>query len=481
MHRDTLFDNLVAPARIAAGLLLCAAVLSQGCQQPSQLERVQRSGELTIITRNGATAYYTGADGEPTGFEYDLAAQFAAFLGVDITVKAAERFPDLFPMLENGAGDLIAANISRTAERRRFLRFGPHYETVTAEVVYRRGEPRPVRTEDLVGNRIRVIAGSSYESLLQAAKLEYPDLQWQTISDGSIEDLLEAIDNGEIDYTLVDSTVLRISQRYFPGIRRGFSVGQPQALAWVFPSGDDDSLLQKAREFFALVSQDGRLAALKSAYFDSSDEYDHAGMFTFMQQVQNRLLDLRPLFEQTAAAHRMDWRLLAAVGYQESHWDPLATSPTGVRGLMMLTLRTAEQLGVSDRLDPEQSIDGGTRYLKDLIDNRIPKRIQQPDRLWLALAAYNIGFGHLEDARVLTERRGGNPDRWEDVSQGLLLLSKENWYTQTRYGYARGYEAVRYVNNIQSYYDTLVWMDTHSHPLLAGHRITEAPTPALNP
>ena len=193
---------------------------------------------------------------------------------------------------------------------------------------------------------------------------------------------------------------------------------------------------------------------------------DLVGMHTFTRQLRRRLPPLVPLFKEVAKAYDLDWRLLAAISYQESHWDPLASSYTGVRGLMMLTLKTAEQLGVDDRLDPRQSVDGGARYFVDLRE-RIPERIPEPDRSWMALAAYNMGMGHLEDVRILTQRQGGDPDSWKDVSQRLGLITQERYYRETRYGYARGHEARQYVSNIQSYYDTLIWMDTREHPLLA--------------
>ena len=184
-------------------------------------------------------------------------------------------------------------------------------------------------------------------------------------------------------------------------------------------------------------------------------------MFQFMKQVRNRLPALLPVFQEVGQVHNVDWRLLAAMGYQESHWDPNATSGTGVRGIMMLTRRTAGQLGISDRLDPEQSIEGGTRYFKRM-RKRIPARIPEPDRSWMALAAYNMGYGHLEDARVLTQKQGGNPDRWIDVKQNLPLLARKKWYKNTKYGYARGGEPVIYVENIRLYYDYLVGLDNRA-------------------
>ena len=139
-------------------------------------------------------------------------------------------------------------------------------------------------------------------------------------------------------------------------------------------------------------------------------------------------------------------------------WDPGAISPTGVKGLMMLTNDTARQMGISDRTDPAQSILAGADYLRHTHD-RIPARIPEPSRTWMALAAYNVGFGHLEDARVLTQSQGGNPDNWQDVKQRLPMLANPAYAGQLRYGNARGGQAVIYVRHIRRYYDLLVWAE----------------------
>ena len=165
------------------------------------------------------------------------------------------------------------------------------------------------------------------------------------------------------------------------------------------------------------------------------------------------LPDLRPLFEKYAS--EIDWKLLAAISYQESHWDPLATSPTGVRGLMMLTRNTAQSLGLSDRTDAEQSISGGMRYIQDMM-TKVPESVPQEERIWFALAAYNMGYAHMLDARALTAKQKGNPDSWADVKQRLPLLSQKPWYSKLTYGYARGHEAYTYVENIRKYQISLV-------------------------
>ena len=435
---------------------------TSGSNDTTRLERIQARGSLVLLTLNGATTYYIGAEGE-TGFEYDLARDFARFVDLPLEVITLPTLNELTRELQRGRGDFVAGNLSRTLDRRAELRFGPVYEVVSPVVVYRRGSARPHSVDDLKDRRLTLLAGTSYESLLREAD---PDLTWDVDAEASIEDLFEAITNEQIDATIVDSNILELNRRFFPAVRRAFTLDDPQDLAWAALRDDDDSLVQKMREYFALAREDGRLAELRERHYDHVENYEPVGSFTFMRRIRERLPPLRPLFEQAAAANDLDWRLLAAVGYQESHWNPQAVSRTGVRGVMMLTQRTARQLGVENRTDPEQSIQGGARYLRSMID-RMPERIQVPDRIWLALAAYNIGFGHLEDARVLTERQGANPDRWLDVRDHLPLLTQERWYSQTRFGYARGYEPVHFVENIRTFQEILMWMESRDHPLLA--------------
>ena len=438
--------------------------LYSGQDQLTQLEQAQQRGSLTVLTRNGASSYFIGRDGE-TGPEYDLAAAFAAYLGLDIEVEVADEFGNLGTLLDTRQGELIAANLTRTPDREKLFAFGPDYAEVKTLVIYKRGKARPRDVQDLLGLRLSVIAGSSYEALLENAREELPELQWTAEKAKGMEDLLLAIADGEIDATLSDSNIFKINSQFYPGLKIGFTLAESQPQAWAFLPGDDDSLVQKSRSFFKVINENGKLAEIRGRYGEKDHDLDRVGMFQFMKQVRNRLPTLLPLFQEAANVHNMDWRLLAAMGYQESHWDPDATSRTGVRGIMMLTQRTATQLGINDRLDPEQSIEGGARYFLRM-RKRMPRRIVEPDRTWMALAAYNMGWGHLEDVRVLTQKQGGNPDSWQDVNENLRLLSQEKWYRQTRYGYARGYEARQYVENIRGYYNTLVWMDTREHPML---------------
>ena len=446
-------------------VLMVLLLLTSGRHNLTELEQISERGRLVLLTINGATTYYLGPEGE-AGFEYDLAQQFADYLDVPLEVITRPSVGELVPTLQSGHGDFIAANLSQTLDRKRRIRFGPVYDEVKPVVVYRRGSRRPRTPEDLLEGRLAVIEGSSYGRFLSGWSDRF-DLAWETREGASIEDLLEAVSDEEIDYTIVDSNILDLNRRFFPAVRVGFEIDYAERLAWATRLSDDDTLVQKMREFFIQPDHEVRMTDLHDRYYGHIERYEAVGTFHFMQQMRDRLPLYRPLFEATAQAEGLDWRLLAAIGYQESHWDPAAVSPTGVRGLMMLTQRTARHIGVEDRLDPAQSIDGGARYLNSLLE-RLPERIQHPDRLWLALAAYNIGFGHMEDARRLTQRYGGDPDRWVDVREHLPLLTQERYFSQTRFGYARGYEALHYVESVRTFYEILVWMEGREHPLIVA-------------
>ncbi|MEJ2480566.1 MAG: transglycosylase SLT domain-containing protein, partial [Acidihalobacter sp.] len=196
--------------------------------------------------------------------------------------------------------------------------------------------------------------------------------------------------------------------------------------------------------------------------FGHVQDFDYVGTVRYIAHIHERLPAYEPLFKEAAEKTGLDWRLLAAIGYQESHWNPKAISPTGVRGLMMLTLDTAKHIGIANRLNPEQSVMGGAAYLVKL-RGWLPASIKEPDRTWFALAAYNVGIGHILDARDIAKRLGKNPNSWTEVKDVLPLLTQRKWYSHTANGYARGREAVRYVQNIRSYYDILMWLGNHKN------------------
>ncbi|HLP31418.1 MAG TPA: membrane-bound lytic murein transglycosylase MltF [Geothrix sp.] len=447
--------------RIAIGLMLVPFL--QACSQAdTQLERVLQKGELRIITRNAATTYYEGPEG-PRGIEYELAQGFAESLGVKLKVVPAANVADVLHRLGEGDGDLAAAGLTDTPAREVEFRFTPPYQTITQQVVYRVGSRRPATPADLKG-KMEVVSDSSHAERLKALRGSYPSLAWDENGSVDSEELLALVWDRVVDYTVADSNELALNQRFYPELRVAFDISDAQPLAWAFRKESDDSLYLAAVDYFQRIEEDGTLSRLVERNYGHVENFDYVGSRTFQRHVEARLPSYQPFFQRAAMDNDLDWRLLAAMAYQESQWDPKAISPTGVKGMMMLTSLTASDLGVDRRTDVDQSIDGGARYLKDLL-TRLPGRIDYPDRLWFALAAYNVGLGHLEDARVLTEMRGGNPDLWKDVKESLPLLSKRTWYLRTRYGYARGNEPVKYVENIRSYYDILLWSTDQSRPV----------------
>jgi len=454
---------------LAIAMVLLLPLAFSGQDNPSQLEQVLQRGSLQVLTRNGASSYYLGADG-PTGPEYELAKSFADYLGVELEITVTKSFSGLEGELNQQRGDLIAANLTRTPEREMRFNFGPDYLDTTTDVIYRRGSKRPDDVAGLVGMNIMVIAGSSYEEVLRELKADHPGLEWQAQENTGIEELLLAVSDGAIDATLVDSNIYRINRPFYPRVASAFELDNSLPHAWAFRNGSDDTLVQKAHSFMLTAREAGLLEAIEKQFYSYPEQLGQVSMRQFLIQVRARLPELLPYFRETANRVGMDWRLIAAIGYQESQWDPEAVSFTGVRGIMMLTRQTARQVGIDDRLDPEQSIYGGAKYFLELYQ-RLPDRIDDPDRVWFTLAAYNLGMGHLEDVRILTETLGGNPDVWADVEESLDLLSQERYYSELRHGYARGFEARKFVANVQRYYDTLRWMDTRAHPLLATQEL----------
>ena len=470
-----MFAHIVLRIRTTACLLATAILLLlAGCdgsaaKQPSTLERVQEDGVLRVITRNSPTTYFQDRAGE-TGFEYELAKRFADNLGVELKVETADNLDDLFTRLNQSNGPVLAAaGLVASEGRKAQANFSRAYLDVTPQIIYRDGQRRPSRPEELIGRRILVLKGSSHAEQLAELKKTLPELQYEESADVEVVDLLRMVDEGQVDLTLVDSNELAMNQVYFPNVRVAFDLGQARSLGWAVAAGEDDSLLREANHFLALVEENGSLQRLKERYYGHVDVLGYVGAYTFAKHLQQRLPRYEQQFKQAAEKHKVDWRLLAAIGYQESLWTADATSKTGVRGLMMLTQATAQAMGVVNRLDPKQSIAGGAKYFT-LVHSGLTEDMSEPDRTWFALAAYNIGIAHLSDARKMAQAEGLNPNKWLDVQKMLPRLSQKRWYSKTRYGYARGGETVHFVRNVRRYYDILNWV---TQPQLEGTRLAE--------
>jgi len=438
------------------------------------LDQILETGELRVVTRNSPTSYTITPDG-PTGPEYDLVRAFAEELGVALVIQSVESVSEILPMLLSGEAHMAAAGLSVTESRRKYLSFGYPYESVDVHLIYKLGTGRPRSVEDILDRSIEVMASTSHVGMLDQLKAEHPNLIWTENADVEAAELLEKVATGEIDLTVSDSTDFDIQRHFYPDLRIAFDLYVDDPLAWAFPKRSADSLLSRADDFLIGADRSGVLARVHDRYYGHTKKYDYVGTRNFIRHFESRLPRYRATFESAGAESGVDWRLLAAIGYQESHWRANAVSPTGVRGIMMLTQATADYLGIDDREDPENSIRGGAQYYSRQTE-RVADTVSEPDRTWMALAAYNVGFNHLKDARMIVEWEGGDPDLWIDISKALPLLAQRKWYSKVPYGYARGWEPVLYVNNIRAYYNILKWLTEKEAPQPDAIGEAEGPT-----
>ncbi|NDH39556.1 MAG: membrane-bound lytic murein transglycosylase MltF [Gammaproteobacteria bacterium] len=387
-----------------------------GCLESSELTPVEAGQELVVVTRNTPTTYFFDGD-RASGFDYSLVKRFAQQHGMTLRIKVAFSLPELFDMLERGEAHIAAAGLSKSLERD--TRFH-------ASLPYLHQQPLVVQSQ-------------------------MPDLSWREIHAADSLELMQLVTDGKAELAIVDSIEFSIQQRLFPRIVAALELGEFAPVVWYLPrtpAGAETQLL--VDDFIEAAHASGDIAQLERLHFGRFMHASRLGSLVFQRKVRDALPAWQPLIETVAEEYQMDWTLLAAIAYQESHWDPEARSRTGVRGMMMLTQATANELGIADRTDAAESLRGGARFLKDL-QRRLPSDIDEPDRTSMALAAYTIGMGHLEDARVITERAGGNPHLWPDVRAHLPELQNPSVFTSTKYGFAEGAQAVTYVDNIRHY------------------------------
>ncbi len=436
-------------------LVLVVLIILKLINRP--LPNVHDSKELVVITSNGPNTYYLEDEDRYAGFEYDLARAFVTFLGPQYRVRFVvhNQLSNVISSLVAGKGHLAAANLSVTAERERLVKFGMPYLDVQQHVVFNNEiQSAPSSVADLVGKHIEVPLGSSYAERLQRISQQHPTLGWHANKRANTEELVEQVCGGTLDYTVADDLMASLLQNYYPNLGLGFALGEAEKLAWAFPRDVDPWLYQQSIAFFQKIKANGELKKLVDRYYGHIDRLNPADVTKFLGMMRSTLPKYARLFKQAQEDTGIDWRLIAAISYQESHWDQNNTSPTNVRGLMMLTEQTADSMGVSDRLDPKQSVMGGAQYLIQL-KSRLSGKIEEPDRTWMTLAAYNIGLSHLEDARVLASRLGRNPNNWSDVKATLPLLNKPQYYASLKSGYASGGAPVIFVESIRTYHSIL--------------------------
>ncbi len=439
----------LVPAAVVAVVLFVAGIWVFRTTE-TDLKRIKDQGEITVLTRNNGHCYYNYQD-SPMGFEYDLARAFADHLGVELRVRTPD-WQDLFEDLQNGRGDFIAASLTVTPSRRKRADFSNGYLTVQQRVIVHQSNYNLDEMEDLNGKTVYVRRGTSYEERLRDLRERGMDIKVRLHDELPTEEFIRMVADKEILVTVADSNVALLNRRYYPEVKVSFPLEEPQHLGWAVRK-KSTGLKKAVNAFFEKAMEDGTYAKIHEKYYGNVEIFDYVDLRKYHQRIRSRLPAYRDVIKEAADEHGFDWRLIAAMVYQESHFDPNALSHTGVRGIMQLTAVTAREMGVKNRLEPAQAIRGGVGYLKKLYDRFETAR--EPDRTLIALAGYNVGYGHVRDAQKLAAEMGMNPESWSALQQVLPLLRYPKYYRRTEHGYCRGTEPVRYVKRIRNYYDIL--------------------------
>jgi membrane-bound lytic murein transglycosylase F len=471
--RKTLLISVIAAGVAIAATFVVGVKVRHSDYVPDwlrpPLKPPRETGEIVFLTLRGPTTTQEvtlagkAKDELQTGFEHDLATMFARELGATPKFVVMSGYVTLIKALKENRGHVAAAGLSPSPELRQELAFGPSYKNVQYQLVYRNGSgtAKPRTMKDTIGKRILVIADTPAHDLLRELTGDFPGFGIEALPHNTAPDeMLARLDRADADgeFAIVDAFAFQVTKRLHPDLAAAFNIGREHKVAWAFSGVADYDLQQSAVAFFDKIRRNGTLARLIDRYYGHINRIQPLESEAILEKMQTVLPTLRGFFHEAQQATGIDWRILAAVGYQESHWNPIATSPTGVRGLMMLTEDTADRMGVKNRLDARESILGGAKYLVTLRDT-VPDRIQEPDRTWLALAAYNQGYGHLEDARILAARQKLNADSWLDVRKVYPKLREPSVYESLKHGFARGDEAVQFVENVRNYVDIITKLE----------------------
>lgn len=422
----------------------------------SAMEDIKKRKTLDVVILNTLSTYYIGTRGKQ-GFEYDLLKSYADHLGVELNITTAETTQEAMQLARSLKPHITSSAFSKSILKQDSFNIGPSYEEVQEQVVCNRWmqdtNTFPHSIEDLGNVNLVVGEGTSYAQTIRNLQKDGFDINATMTSEFSMEELLSKVSSHEIDCTIVNSNIYSINLRYFPEISLAFPVSGREQLAWILA----DNSKELAIDMYAWLNnfiQSGKMAELKDVYYSRTLSFDYVNTKMFYKRIKSRLPKYKKYFQDAGKKYEIPWRLLAAISYQESHWNPKAKSFTGVRGMMMLTRATAKMLGIKNRLDPKQSIIGGARHIKQML-KIVPKDITGENRIKVALAAYNIGLGHILDARKLAREHNLDSKSWNDLKKVLPLLSRKKYYKTLKYGYARGSEPIKYVESIYNYRNIL--------------------------
>ena len=439
-------------------------------QQPQykeDLPGIKKHKVLRVLTRNNAATYFLWR-GELMGFEYELARHFAKQQGLRIEMVVPPSREDLITWLEEGKGDVIAASLTINEQRKQQgIAFSSAYNSVSEVLVTRASEPGLEKVEDLAGRTVVVRRSSSYWDSLESLRKSGIDVKLQAApEDMETEEIIQKVAEGSYDLTVADSNILDIELTWRDDIRAAFPLGDPVDYGWAVRA-EDKQLLGAINSYFKKEYRGLFYNITYQKYFKNPRE-----IRTHVQQrvdgvEAGALSPYDDLVRKYADKYNFDWRLVTSQMYQESRFDPDAKSWAGALGLLQVLPRTAKEFGYQKLREPEQGLQAGLHYL-DWLKDRFEDDLSVQDRMWFALASYNAGVGHVRDARRLAKKMGWDSNHWfNNVERAMLLLSKRKYAKQSRHGYVRGREPVKYVREIRDRYRAYVRL-TKDMELRAG-------------
>jgi len=432
------------------------------------LEEVFERQKLIALVDNSTTSYFL-YKGQPMGFEYELLSKFTAFLGVDLEIKMINDLDSVAPTINSRNADLIAANLTVTKERSELLQFSEpllctrqvlvqqlpdNYRTKTWHKVEKELLRNPI---DLAAETVYVKRNSAFYSRLINLSDEIGEdiVVLQPDSADDTEALIKLVAEGKIKYTIADENIAKINLKYYPNLDIKTPISFNQKIAWATAKENSDKMLDTLNHWISEITNSQRYAMIQLKYFKARTAHSKKVLSEYSSIVGNRISSYDEVFKKYAPELGWDWRMLAALCYKESRFDPKAKSWTGAKGLMQLIPGTAKEYNLTELTDPEGNVRAGVRYLKWIEDYW---KEQIPDSTELqkfVLASYNVGLGHIIDAVRLADKYGADPEVWDDnVEEYILKKSQSEYYNDevVKHGYCRGAEPYFYVKEIVSTY-----------------------------
>jgi membrane-bound lytic murein transglycosylase F len=432
--------------------------------KPDKLEKIRKSGVIRVVTDYNSTSYFIYR-GQPMGYQFELLQELADFLNVKLEVTANNSMSEKFEMLAEEKVDLIAVNLTITKERKEFLDFTEAHTKTRQVLVQRKPDnwtklskaavEEQILSEqlELGGKTIHVQRNSVYAQRLQNLSEEIGDSINIIESDKGLEELIQMVANGEIDYTVSDENVAKVNRTYYANLDINLPVSFSQKLAWAVDKGED-GLREVINNWLIEFRKTRKYAILYDKYFENKRSSRIVESDLYANQ-SGTISPFDNYIKEYSDAIGWDWRLIASMVYQESRFNPEARSWAGAFGLMQLMPNTAKRFGVTQNSSVKQQIRAGVMFIQWL-DNLYSDITDIEERQKFVLGSYNVGPGHVMDARRLAEKYGKNPSIWDDnVNEFLLKKSHPEFYKDpvVKYGYCRGIETYRYVTEVVDRYD----------------------------